>query len=213
MAENHRSIEEKLATLRFFDLRRNSPTHAGILLFGKDVLSWLPNAYLQFVRFSGTSLSDDIVFEKRFVGDLLSLVRDLVTFAGLLSADRPERKSALEERTVSDYPEVALRELLVNAILHRSYEAPAPVRFYQFADRIEILNPGPLYGLATRENFPSQTSYRNPVMAEAMKTIGIINRFGRGVYRAQSALARNGSPPAEFIYGETHFGAIVRKPL
>ena len=89
-------------------------------------------------------------------------------------------------------------------------EAPQPVRFYQYSDRIEIQNPGPLYGLARPENFPTQTSYRNPVLAEAMKTLGAVNRFGRGVERAQAALGKNGSPPAEFIFGDMHFGVTIR---
>ena len=101
-------------------------------------------------------------------------------------------------------------EFLMNAVLHRSYEAPQPVRFYQYSDRIEIQNPGPLYGLARPENFPTQTSYRNPVLAEAMKTLGAVNRFGRGVERAQTALKQNGSPPAEFIFGDMHFGVTLR---
>jgi ATP-dependent DNA helicase RecG len=111
---------------------------------------------------------------------------------------------------VSDYPEIAIRELLLNAILHRSYEAAAPVRFYQYSDRIEIQNPGPLYGVARPENFPGQTSYRNPVLAEALKTLGAINRFGRGVERARAALEKNGSPAAEFFFGDTYFGATIR---
>jgi ATP-dependent DNA helicase RecG len=64
--------------------------------------------------------------------------------------------------------------------------------------------------LARPENFPTQTSYRNPVLAEAMKTLGAVNRFGRGVERAQAALGKNGSPPAEFIFGDMHFGVTVR---
>lgn len=69
---------------------------------------------------------------------------------------------------------------------------------------------GPLYGLATPANFPKQTSYRNPVIAEAMKTLGFVNRFGRGVERAQAALNANGSPIAEFDFGDTFFGVTVR---
>jgi ATP-dependent DNA helicase RecG len=99
----------------------------------------------------------------------------------------------------------------MNAVLHRSYELPQPVRFYEYADRIEIQNPGPLYGLARAENFPVQTSYRNPVLAEAMKTLGAVNRFGRGVARAQAALEKNGSQPAEFVFGEHHFGVTIRR--
>jgi ATP-dependent DNA helicase RecG len=43
-----------------------------------------------------------------------------------------------------------------------------------------------------------------------MKTLGVVNRFGRGVERAQAALARNGSQPAEFIFGDMHFGVTIR---
>jgi ATP-dependent DNA helicase RecG len=209
IAENHRPIENQLASLRFFDLARNLPTYAGLILFAKDLLDWLPNAYIQYVRFDGPNMGAEVSVEKRFQGDLLSVVRDLQSFVGLITSTRPVRISPLEEKLVADFPEVAIRELLMNAVLHRSYEAASPVHFYQFSDRIEIQNPGPLYGVARPDNFPRQTSYRNPVIAEAMKTLGAVNRYGRGVERAQDALEKNGSPPAEFIFGDTYFGTII----
>jgi ATP-dependent DNA helicase RecG len=210
IAENHRPVEQQLASLRFFDLTRNYPTYAGLIVFGKDLAGWLPNAFVEYVRFDGLHMADEVVAEKRFQGDLLSVVRDLAAYVGLITDKRPVRTSTLQETMVADYPESAIREFLMNAILHRSYEAPAPVRFYEYSDRIEIQNPGPLYGLARPDNFPTQTSYRNPVLAEAMKTLGAVNRFGRGVERAQAALTRNGSPPAEFIFGDLHFGVTIR---
>ena len=210
IADNHRPIENQLASLRFFDLGRNLPTYAGLILFAKDLLGWLPNAYVQYVRFDGPDMGADVISEKRFQGDLLSVVRDLRAWVGLITSTHPVRSSPLEERMVADFPESAVRELLMNAVLHRSYEAASPVRFYQFSDRIEIQNPGPLYGVARPENFPHQTAYRNPVIAEAMKTIGAVNRYGRGVERAQIALQKNGSPQAEFIFGDTYFASIMR---
>jgi ATP-dependent DNA helicase RecG len=210
IAENHRSIENQLASLRFYDLRRDVPTYAGLILFAKDLLDWLPNAYIQYVHFDGNDMGADPISEKRFQGDLLSVIRDLNSFVSLMTTVRPERSSALEEKLVSDYPEAAIRELLMNALLHRSYESGSPVRFYQFSDRIEILNPGTLYGEARPENFPRQTSYRNPILAEAMKTLGAVNRYGRGVERAQALLEKNGSPPAEFEFGDTFFGVTIR---
>lgn len=210
IADNHRPIENQLASLRFFDLGRNLPTYAGLILFAKDLLDWLPNAYVQYVRFDGPDMGADVISEKRFQGDLLSIVLNLKAWVGLITSTQPVRISPLEERMVSDFPEVAVRELLMNAVLHRSYEAASPVQFYQFSDRIEIQNPGPLYGVARPENFPHQTAYRNPVIAEAMKTIGAVNRYGRGVERAQIALERNCSPAAEFIFGDTYFASIIR---
>lgn len=88
----------------------------------------------------------------------------------------------------------------MNAVMHRSYESNTPIHFYVFSDHIEIQNPGGLYGEATPENFPTRNSYRNPVIAEAMKTLGFVNRFGYGVQRAQALLEKNGNPPAKFIF-------------
>ncbi len=102
--------------------------------------------------------------EKRFTGDLLTLLRELDAFVRTLPTVRPLGVSALREETTYDFPPVAIRELLMNAVAHRSYDAASPIRFYRFSDRLEIISPGPLYGEATPANFPRQTSYRNPVI-------------------------------------------------
>jgi len=76
----------------------------------------------------------------------------------------------------------------------------APVRVYWFSDRIEIYNPGGPFGQVTPENFgtPGITDYRNPYLAEAMKTLGYIQRFGMGINLARSQMEKNGNPPPEF---------------
>ena len=65
--------------------------------------------------------------------------------------------------------------------------------------------------LASPENFPRQTDYRNPVIAEAMATLGYVNHFGRGVIRAQEALRRNGNSEAEFAFDPSHVLATIRR--
>ncbi len=197
---NHRESGDQLASLRFFDSRRNCPTNAGILLFGKNPLEWLPGAFIQFVRFDGNSLGSDVVSEHNLSGDMLTLLRELESLMDVQSQQRPVHESLLRERMSFDYPGETLRELLMNAVLHRSYESTAPIRFYWFSDHIEIQSPGGLYGEASPENFPAQNSYRNPILAEALKTLGFVNRFGRGVVRAQAALLKNGNKPAEFHF-------------
>ena len=65
--------------------------------------------------------------------------------------------------------------------------------------------------MASPENFPRQTDYRNPIIAEAMSTLGYVNAYGRGVIRSQDALAKNGNPPAEFVKHEpAQFLATIR---
>jgi ATP-dependent DNA helicase RecG len=211
--ENKRDVRQQMASLRFFDLASDCPTNAGVLLFAKDPLRWMPGAYVQFVRWAGLSVADDPVNDKRFTGDLLSVLRDMKGFLSLPTQTHPvpAADSVLRERLEADYPAVAVRELLWNAVMHRSYESNAPVRFYWYDDRIEIQNPGGLYGMASPENFPLQTDYRNPIVGEAMATLGYVNAYGRGVLRAQDALAKNGNPPAEFTFEPAYFLATIRR--
>jgi ATP-dependent DNA helicase RecG len=211
IAENNRTVQEQLASLRFFDLGRGCATHAGILLFGLDVRKWLPGAYIQFLRVQGHSLAAPILNDRELDGDLLSVLRRLDALVDAQLEQFPVEESTLRERSVESYPRVAVRELLMNAVMHRDYASTAPLRVTWLEDRLEIQSPGGLFGEASAANFPRQTSYRNPVIAEAMKALGYVNRYGRGVLRAQDALSRNGSPPAEFEFDPGFVLATIRK--
>ena len=211
LAENQRSIREQMASLRLYDLAGDCPTNAAVLLFAKDPRRWIAGSYVQFVRWAGTSLVADPVSDKAFTGDLVTVLRELETFIKHSIESYPVEDSALRERAEIDYPRIAVRELVLNAIMHRSYESNAPVQFYWYEDRIDIQSPGGLYGMASPENFPRQTDYRNPVIAEAMATLGYVNHFGRGVLRAQEALRRNRNPEAEFTFETSHVLATIRR--
>ncbi len=207
--ENDRTYEEQMASLRFYDLAADCPTNAGVLLFGRDPLRCIPGAWIQFVCWPGTTMAEDPITEKKFSGDLITVLRAIVEFASIPARPHPVAQSVLRERTEFDYPTVAIRELLLNAIMHRSYESNAPVRYYWYADRIEIQSPGGLYGMASPENFPQQTDYRNPALSASLATLGYVNRFGRGVIRAQDALRTNGNPEARFRFETTHVLATI----
>jgi ATP-dependent DNA helicase RecG len=210
--ENNRPVEQQLASLRFFDLKRGCPTHAGLLLFGLDVRQWLPGAYVQFLRLSGDTLAAPVTNDRELCGDLFTVLRELDALVDAQLVHRPVQQSGLREGSDETYPRVAVRELLMNAVMHRDYGSTAPLRITWLEDRVEIQSPGGLYGEASPENFPRQTSYRNPVIAEALKALGYVNRYGRGVIRAQEALAANDSPPAEFQFDSGYVLAIIRRP-
>jgi ATP-dependent DNA helicase RecG len=113
-----------------------------------------------------------------------------------------------------DYPIAALQQLARNAVLHRTYENTyAPVRIYWFSDRIEILSPGGPFGQVNRDNFgkPNITDYRNPHLAEAMKNLGYVQKFGLGIQLARKELEKNGNPPPEFDAQDAHVLATVRR--
>jgi ATP-dependent DNA helicase RecG len=165
---NHRPIEEQLASLRLYDPDKQCLTHAGILLFGKNPRYFLPGAYIQYLRLPGTDLTDIPEDQAEVSGDLTTVVREMVARLKLLIQTELRRVGGMQERLVPNYPEWALRELLMNAVMHRNYDSNSPVRCYAFSDHIEIMSPGGLYGEATPENFPTRNSYRNPVIAEAI---------------------------------------------
>lgn len=194
--ENHRTLRQQLAALRLYNLRPvEGPTHAGVLLFGQDPIQHIPGAYVQIVWYGGEDRAD-VVRDRRITGDLLTVLRGLDEYAASVAGQRPLREG-LSERVVYDWPPIALHELLVNAVVHRSYEATAPVMVSQFDDRIEINSPGGLYGVSP-EDFPHGVGYRNPVLAEAARVLGFANRYGSGIERANAALRKNGSREVEF---------------
>jgi ATP-dependent DNA helicase RecG len=211
--ENHRSIEEQLGALRFYDLRAGCPTHAAVLLFAKDPLFFLPGAYVQYVHYEGRTQADRIQRDRKYSGDLLSVMRGLDELCKDVEGARPVAQASLTDRVIADYPPRALHELLMNAVIHRNYEAATPILVNHFEDRIEILSLGGLYGDLIPEQFPRVTAYRNPVIAEAAKALGFVNRFGRGIDIARAELQRNGSPPPKFELEPNHVLVTVWRPV
>ena len=206
-----RSLKEQMASLRLFNMRYDCPTMAAIILFGTRVKYFMPGAYIQYVHFAGTDNGSDIINEKSFEGPLVKLLPRLDSFIedGIVT-NRPVPISVLRERTATNYPFEALRELIMNACMHRDYQSNTPIRLYQYSDRIEIMNTGGLYGDARPENFPHVNAYRNPVVAEALKVLKYVNMFNRGISRVQTLLKKNDSLPARFLVDKiTVFEAII----
>lgn len=127
------------------------------------------------------------------------MLQELESFVeNAIVTQRPIADSLFREKIVVNYPNKALRELMMNACMHRDYQANMPIRLYQFDDHIEIMNAGGLYGEARPENFPSVNDYRNPIIAEAMKEMKYVNMFNQGVKRVQDMLFENGNRTAIF---------------
>jgi len=210
IAENNRSLRHQLASLRLFDLKNDCPTNAGILILSDRPTHYLPAAYVQFVRYSGDDEGSDVLDENRAMGDLRSVLRTLDLLINVNIRQWPVEVTAMREEMRYDYPRLAIRELLVNAVMHRNYQSTSPVRLLWFRDHVRINSPGGLWGEARADNFPDQVAYRNPVIAEAMRVLGYANRFGMGVTRARKALELNHNPPAEFSFDPGAVDVVLR---
>jgi ATP-dependent DNA helicase RecG len=213
LAENERTVDHQLRSIHFLGPAA-TPTPVGLLVAGIDPLAWLPGAYVQFLRFDGTELTDSIRDEQTFSGrlaDVLRRIDDLLKAHNQVAVSFTE--SPVEERR-PEYPLVALQQLVRNAVMHRNYDGTnAPVRIYWFDDRIEIHSPGGPYGQVNRQNFgqPYANDYRNPHLAEAMKNLGFVQRFGVGIATARQELLKNGNPLPYFDVQLTAVLALVRR--
>jgi ATP-dependent DNA helicase RecG len=213
LAANSRTDVDQLRSLRFVTAG-GMPTGLGVLVLGRDGRRFLPGAYVQFVRFDGTALTDPIRDEKSVAGPLTESLRELDLILEAHNAVGVSITTGPMETRSPEYPIAALQQLTRNALLHRTYEVTnAPVRVFWFSDRIEIHSPGGPFGLVTRENFgqPGVTDYRNAHLAEAMRVLGYVQRFGVGLQIARSELERNGNPPPEFKVEDRFVLVTVRR--
>lgn len=212
LEENGRTLDEQLRALHLL-APGGGPTHAAILLLARDPRQWLPGAYVQFVRYEGEDLTSPILDQKELDGRLPDVLRRLDDLLNINIRIQTRVEGATVEQQRPDYPAAALQQILRNAVLHRTYETNGPIYWYWFADRVEVHSPGGLYGRVTPENFgtPGATDYRNPTLAEGLKTLGFLQRFGMGIAIARKRCQENGNPEPEFRYDSpSAFLAVVR---
>ena len=211
LMENDRSIEEQLISLRLMTPDR-LPNYGALLILGRDPIRWIPGAYVQFVRFDGLKITDPVRDEKRLFGALIDVLPKLDEILEINISTSVDPVTGPREIRQPDYPVVALQQLVRNALMHRVYEGTnAPTRIHWFVDRIEISNPGGLFGQVNEQNFGrGATDYRNPLIAEAMKVLGYVQRFGMGIPLARTELEKNGNPAPEFNFRTENILATIR---
>ncbi len=213
LAANRRSPTQQLASVRFTTPEPESrPTVLGILVIGNDPRYFIPSSYIQFLRIDSSELADPIKDQKEISGSLLDILRALDETLQINISTATDITSQVQEIRQPDYPIVALQQLARNAVMHRSYEQTnAPIRIHWFRDRLEITNPGGLFGQVNAANFGRATDYRNPHLAEVMKNLGYVQRFGVGIPTAKRALEKNGNPAPAFSFDATYTSVVLKK--
>ena len=216
LAQNDRSVPQRLAAMKMIaSVDEPIPTVAGLLVLGKHPQDFLPAAYVQFLRVDGSEWGDPIRDEERCDGPILDQMRRLdekLRAHNLTSVDFIS--GPLEQRR-SSYPLEALRQLTRNAVMHRTYEGTnTQALAYWFDDRIEIISPGAPYGGITAETLgqPGLVAYRNLNLSEAMRVLGLVQRFGGGIATARRELIANGqTPPQSRVEADRVFCTVTER--
>jgi len=187
------------------------PTVGGILLFGKSRLHLFPDAYLQAARFGGTDRTR-IHDTADFDGPLPTLADQAIGFLRKHEAVAIEIKEPRHQERWP-VPLVAIREALINALVHADYsQRGAPIRLALFDDRIEIENPGLLpFGLTIEDILAGVSKLRNRVIGRVFKELGLIEQWGSGIGRMIAACRKADLPDPLFEEVGLHFRVKLYK--
>ncbi len=173
------------------------PTHAGLLLFGRDPQRWVHSSEILVVRYPGTTMSDKFVREE--IGGTLP---EQIRRAGAFVVDnmrRGVRLRGLERFEQTEVPVEAMREAIVNAVAHRDYQIRGDeIRVLMFSDRIEVYSPGRLPGHITVANLVDERFSRNETIVQILADMGFIERLGYGIDRMIRLMAEAGLPAPRF---------------
>lgn len=185
-------------------------THAAQVLYGTRFLPDYPQALLKMGRFRGTKITGDILDNRHEHLNAFAAVREAMAFLDRtlpLAAHFTEGEISRDDRL--PVPPDALREIILNAVIHRDYSDPSGyVAIAVFDDRIETRSVGALPRGITPEllSQPHRSIHRNPLMAAAFHLTGAIETWGRGTNRVIEECGRYGVQPPTF---EEQLAALV----
>jgi len=173
------------------------PTHAGLLLFGREPQRWVPSAEILVARYAGATMGDSF-FKEEVRGTLPELIRRAEAFVSG-NMRRGVRLRGLERVEETEYPVDVVREAIVNAVAHRDYQIRGDeIRIFLFSDRVEFYSPGRLPGHVTVENLVHERYSRNEAIVQVLSDLGFIERLGYGIDRMIRLMAEAGLPAPQF---------------
>lgn len=186
------------------------PRNVALLLFSADPTEWSRGAWIEVVQFAADR-GGDVQEERVFKGGLLDQFHDCMTYLENLSVSHLQKQNhRTRVRGWVNFPVPAIREALVNALYHRSYDVPHPdpTKVYLFPDRVEIISyPGPVPGVRSEHLTPGSTfrgaPARNRRIGEFFKELRLAEMRLTGLPKMYRAMEANGSPPPRFRFDES----------
>jgi ATP-dependent DNA helicase RecG len=202
--------EDPIVSLRKLRLIENDkPTRAAILLLGREPKRFYPSAYIKAGRFKSLTT---IVDDKEFFGTLFQQMEHAMSWfqdrleTRLVIGKPKEGVSLVQREEIWQYPLVALREAIANAVCHRNYLSGAATTIRLYDDRLEIWNPGSLpVDLHAEDLLRVHDSYApNRLIAESFFNTGVIERWGTGTLMIAQLLEQHGLPAPNFDVTSPH---------
>jgi ATP-dependent DNA helicase RecG len=158
---------------------------SGLMLFGRNPLRWRPAFSIKAVAFPGTRITDTRYLDSQDIsGTLPQQYTEALAFIKR-NLHRVQGNQGFNSPGILEVPEIALQELLVNALVHRDYFTSASIRILVFTDRIDIISPGHLPdSLSVDDIRHGKTNRRNPTLSEHAFRLLPYRGLGSGIPRA-----------------------------
>ena len=171
---------------------------AALILFGKDPSRFFPNIQVKIGRFGKDA--SDLKFHEIIEGNLVHLLNEVPIQLNYKFLTRPIKFEGLQREEKVLYPSQAIREMLLNALVHRTYMG-APIQMRVFENQLSIWNEGNLpNGLSIEDLKKDHNSRpRNPIIANACFLAGYIDAWGRGTLKIINTCAEYGLPQPSII--------------
>ncbi|BBH25457.1 ATP-dependent DNA helicase RecG [Intestinibaculum porci] len=169
-------------------LKNGHLTYAGALLFAKYPTQFLPNARVRVLKFDGNKMHTgerlNISKDKNFEENLPTLLKNIREFITTLLKEYQFLDRDGIFKTVSEYPEFAWLEGIVNSVTHRDYSFRGDyIRVSIYDDRLEVFSPGKLPNIVTLDNMIETRYSRNPRIARVLNEFGFVRELNEGVKR------------------------------
>lgn len=180
----------------------------GLLFFGKTPQSWMPQARVHCIHFLDNDMqrySDQRFFE----GSLWRIIEEIETYLRSHVRRVGGDKKGFRRQEVFEYPLEAVREALLNALIHRNYFSAADVKLFFFPDRLVIKNPGS-FPHGVTPDMPEHRP-RNPLLAQYFYDVGLVEKYGSGLETMKRVCERSDSVTLEFDLREASTTVIFRK--
>jgi predicted HTH transcriptional regulator len=184
------------------------PSNGGMILFGSAQARQrrFPDAQVRCARFKGTGKAD-FLDQLDIEASVLGAVDEAARFVRR-NTRLASKIESLHRQDVPEYPALALREALVNAVAHTDYQLTGMnIRVAVFDDRLEIESPGTLpFGLTVEDLKSGVSRIRNPVIARVLRELTLMEKWGSGYRRIREDCAVLGHPLPEWV----ELGSVVR---
>lgn len=185
------------------------PTVGGAVLFGRNPQAALESSKVVVGALSGTDLGGDFIDRKDLSGGLFEIVEQTSTFLGLHLRTRHEIVGFEPERR-EEIPFAALREAVVNALVHRDYTIPAPIRIFVLADRVEVRSPGRPPNSVDADAMRAGVHVpRNPHIYSRVAAAQLATRAGTGVLRIARLLRENSGQNVDIRISDAEVALIL----